>query len=152
VVVVRGAPEVAEPVAERWAQEHRSEFDVEMSVDLVPWRRPGGVDFHALIPHLLQSLRGWAWPLPPSGEGRFVVYRSQAARRKVLLRLRNPDQAAQVRGLVAGLPGSVVLVTSRRPLGGLVTEDAVLLDLTVSGPSSWARGKVYHVPPAPPAA
>ncbi|MEU5258996.1 hypothetical protein [Amycolatopsis sp. NPDC021455] len=131
VVVVRGPAAVVDALAANWARDRRNDFDIEVSADLVPWRRRGGVDLHSLTPVFLQALRGWAWPLPETFAGRVAEYREQAARRKVLIRLRNPDQAAQVRPWTAGLPGSVVLVTSRRLLGGLVTEGAAFLDLNL---------------------
>jgi len=128
--VVHGPAGAVDPLVAAWALEHRGEFDVEVSADLVPWRKRGGVDQYNLTAAFLQAIRGWAWPLPDTFGGRVAEYRAEAARRKVLVRLGNADQAAQVRPWVAGEPGSVVLVTSRRKLGGLITEGAAFVDMT----------------------
>ncbi|MBT2895934.1 BTAD domain-containing putative transcriptional regulator [Streptomyces sp. McG3] len=73
----------------------------------------------------------------PAGTGaRSGLFRSLAAGRRMLIVLDNADSAEQVRPLLPGAPGCMVLVTSRDSLTGLVvTEAAHRLTLDVLSPA-----------------
>ena len=72
--------------------------------------------------------------IPPGIEGRSALFRSLLDHRRMLIVLDNARNVAQVRPLLPGAPGSLVLVTSRNELTGLVAaEGAVLLTLDVLG-------------------
>jgi len=78
----------------------------------------------------LDALRGFLAGLGvpaaeiPADPGRAtVLYRTRAARRRVLVVLDNACDAEQVRPLLPGSPGSVAVVTSRRRLTGLIAAD-----------------------------
>lgn len=153
VVAVHGPAAVVDTAVDVWASEHRGEFDVELSADLIPFRKRGGVDQYSLAAVFLQAIRGWAQPLPSTFGGRVAAYRAHADRRKVLLRLRNAYSPAQVRPWISGLPGSVVLVTSRRRLGGLITEQATFVGLADAGeaqPPDLPKGTIAHRPESQP--
>ena len=68
----------------------------------------------------LQAFGVPAERVPAGLEARESLFRTLVARKKVLLLLDNARDAAQVRPLLPGSPGSLVVVTSRNQLQGLV--------------------------------
>jgi DNA-binding SARP family transcriptional activator/tetratricopeptide (TPR) repeat protein len=70
--------------------------------------------------------------IPPDTEARSALFRSLLDHKQMLIVLDNVRNVAQVRPLLPGAPGSLVVVTSRNELTGLVAaEGAVLLTLDV---------------------
>lgn len=61
--------------------------------------------------------------IPSTVESRSALYRSILAGRKVLIVLDNASSSGQVRPLVPGASGCLVLVTSRTRLSGLIARD-----------------------------
>ncbi|MEV0490497.1 AfsR/SARP family transcriptional regulator [Streptomyces atratus] len=133
MVNLHGAHEVGKSaLAVRWAHRRREEFpDGQLFAD------PRGSTAHPVGPgevlaNFLRSLGmtdGW---LPEAQEERSALLRSLVAGRRFLLVLDDAATAAQVRPLLPGTPGNLVLVTSRDPLLDLVTRaGAVPLALDV---------------------
>ncbi|WP_268221498.1 BTAD domain-containing putative transcriptional regulator [Streptomyces sp. EMB24] len=122
--IVHGPPETGKSaLAVRWAHGHHADFpDGQLYADLrgsgtapVP---PGTVLARFL--HSLGVRDAW---LPDTTEEAQVLFRSMVAGRRFLLLLDDAADPAQVRALLPGTPGNLVLVTSRAPLTGLVTRE-----------------------------
>jgi tetratricopeptide (TPR) repeat protein/transcriptional regulator with XRE-family HTH domain len=98
------------------------------------------VDLHGFTPDaeattpasaLDTLLRGLGVPgeqIPPRLDAMTALYRSALAGGRVLVVLDNAFDESQVRPLLPGAPGCLVLVTSRRRLAGLDDAEHILLD------------------------
>lgn len=87
------------------------------------------------LPLLLVALGVAAERIPSGADAQTALYRSLLAGRRVLLVLDNVAEAAQVRPLIPGAAGCLVVITSRDRLGGLVAVDgARRLTLDVLAP------------------
>ncbi|WUH99083.1 tetratricopeptide repeat protein [Spirillospora sp. NBC_00431] len=75
--------------------------------------------------------------IPPDIDGRAALWRTELAGRRVLLLLDNARGHEQIRPLLPGGPGCLVLITSRRRLAGL--DGARTLQLNVLAPVDAAR-------------
>ena len=78
----------------------------------------------------LHALGVPGWDIPADENDRAAQYRSMLAGRRMLVVLDNASEVEQIRPLLPGSPGCVVVVTSRDALAGLVARDgARRLDL-----------------------
>jgi DNA-binding SARP family transcriptional activator len=116
-------------LAVQWARTAADRFpDGQLFADL------RGYDPDA-APLRVQEAIGWflaalgipAAAIPPGSHERTGLYRSVLAARRVLLVLDNARNAAHVRPLLAGGPGSLAIVTSRSPLTGLAAAEGARL-------------------------
>lgn len=82
----------------------------------------------AVLDALLRGLGVRGAEIPPGLGARTALYRSVLAGRRVLVVLDNVANADQVRPLLPGAPGCLVLVSSRRRLAGLDDAELVTLD------------------------
>jgi DNA-binding SARP family transcriptional activator/tetratricopeptide (TPR) repeat protein len=89
-----------------------------------PPREPGDA-----LGMLLRALQAPAQRIPEETEERAALYRQRLAGTRTLVLLDNAASEAQVRPLLPGVPGCLVLVTSRRRLKGLDDARSVSLDL-----------------------
>lgn len=73
--------------------------------------------------------------IPTTMDGQVGLYRSMLAEQQLLIVLDNARDAAQVRPLLPGAPGCLVLITSRNQLSGLAaTDGAQLITLGLLAP------------------
>ncbi|TDD95115.1 tetratricopeptide repeat protein [Actinomadura rubrisoli] len=126
VVVVSGLGGVGKTgLGVHWAARAGSRFEGgHLYADLGARRHGGGVEVGDVLADFLRALGvGDEW-IPAGLAERGSLYRSVVADRKIFVLLDNVDQPAQVIPLVPGSPGSVVIVTSRRRLTGLLVSGA----------------------------
>jgi len=81
------------------------------------------------LDRLLRALGVPGAQIPAHVDDRAALYRGKLADTRTLIVLDNAGTEAQVRPLLPGVPGCLVLVTSRRRLTGLDTTDLVSLDV-----------------------
>jgi DNA-binding SARP family transcriptional activator/DNA-binding XRE family transcriptional regulator len=140
VAAVIGGPAGAgkSALALRWAHAVSEEFpDGQLYVDLRGSSPlvPGPVSAAKAIRGFLGALGGPA-ELPPGGaQAHAGLYRSLLAGKRMLIMLDDARDSAQVRPLLPGTPGCLVLVTSRWQLADLAVSDCAHL-LTVAALSS----------------
>ena len=112
-------------LAVHWARKVTDRFpDGQLYVNLRGYDAEGA----AVTP---EEVTGWflaalgvpAAQIPADGQARCGLYRSVLAGRRVLIVLDNARDAAQVRPLLPGSPGCLVVVTSRSALAGLVAAE-----------------------------
>lgn len=81
------------------------------------------------LDYLLRGLGASGSQIPADRDSRVATYRTVLSGRRVLVVLDNAASEAQVRPLLPGTPGCLVLVTSRRRLAGLDDAEHVILDI-----------------------
>ncbi len=123
-------------LAVHWAHQEADRFpDGQLYLNLQGFDPSGGpVQPAAAVRCLLEALAVPAARIPSGVQAQTGLYRSLLAGKTMLIVLDNARDAAQVRPLLPGTPGSMVLVTSRRQLTGLAAADgASLVTLDVLG-------------------
>jgi hypothetical protein len=131
--VAAGAPVVALRVpngnglASQWAYAHRREFiGGYLAVDFAAYQVGSGVEVRAVLAQCLRALD--AVNLPPSLAQRMTMFHAFVrSRGRMVIGLDNANQAAQVRPFI--VPNSLVIVSSYRRLGGLITDRALFLEV-----------------------
>ncbi|MFI6767690.1 NB-ARC domain-containing protein [Streptomyces sp. NPDC050355] len=131
VAVLSGLPGVGKSAtAHRWAQGERGRFPGgEFYVDFAELRAQVGGDVSAGVSRCLRALGVEDQYLPGTLGELTGMFRSRTADKRVLVVLDDVTEPAQVRALIPGAPGSVVLATSQGMLGELLTVGARLLPL-----------------------
>ena len=115
-------------LAVHWAQLHADRFpDGQLFVNLRGFDPSGApMDSAEAVRRFLIGLGTPPERIPADPEEQAALYRSRLAGRRVLIVLDNAREAEQVRPLLPGSPGCLVLITSRNQLGGLVALDGAL--------------------------
>src|SRR5262249_9696832 len=142
-----------------WAQQVADRFpDGQLYVNLRGFD-PGGsvMDPAEGVRRFLDALQVPPEQIPVDLDAQAVLYRSQLAGKRMLVVLDNARDTAQVRPLLPGAPGCLVLVTSRNELTGLIANDGahpITLDLLADDEARrlWAQRRGADGSAAEPAA
>src|SRR5215472_3790392 len=132
-IVITGPPGVGKTaLAVHFAHRLASQYpDGQLHVDLRGFGpAPSPVNPGTALRGFLDALRVPAARIPAELPGQAALYRSVLAGKRMLLVLDNARNARQVRPLLPGAPGSIVVITSRNKLAGLIaTEGAQSVEL-----------------------
>jgi tetratricopeptide (TPR) repeat protein/transcriptional regulator with XRE-family HTH domain len=121
-------------LAVRWAHQVAGRFpDGQLYVNLRGFHPSGKpMSSAAAVRGFLDALRVPVEQIPASPDAQAALYRSLLSGKRILILLDNARDAEQVRPLLPGSPGCLVLVTSRSQLAGLIAiEGAYALALDV---------------------
>lgn len=136
VLVMAGTAGVGKTsLALHWAHSVREQFpDGQLYADLRGYDPEAPVAAEQVLERFLRALDVGAAAIPTDREAMAASFRSLVAGRRMLIVLDNAATAAQVRPLLPGAPGCLVVVTSRNRLSGLsVREGARRITVDVLG-------------------
>jgi transcriptional regulator with XRE-family HTH domain/tetratricopeptide (TPR) repeat protein len=134
ISAIGGMPGVGKTaLALRWAHRVSWRFpDGQLYVNMRGYDPSGpSVDAAEVICRFLEALGVTPDRFPADRDGQAGLYRSLLAGRRMLIVIDNAQDAVQVRPLLPGTPGCLVLVTTRSPLVGLAVGGAQVLPLDV---------------------
>lgn len=122
IIVVAGQAGVGKTtLAVHWAHKNAQRFpDGQLYVDLCGFAGKPPLDAYDAMRDVLQSVDVRQEQISTTPAARLSQYRTVLSNRRMLVVLDDACTVDQVRPLLAGGPGSVVIVTSRNQLSGLV--------------------------------
>jgi tetratricopeptide (TPR) repeat protein len=125
LVVITGSAGVGKTaLALHWAHHVRERFpDGELYANLRGYDNSPAVTADVVLDRFLRDLGIAPQSVPADLDGRAALFRSLTADRRILIVLDNVADIAQVRPLIPGSPGPLLIITSRNQLPGLAIRD-----------------------------
>jgi tetratricopeptide (TPR) repeat protein len=125
VVVITGSAGVGKTaLALHWAHRVRDQFpDGELYANLRGYDDGPAISADAVLDRVLRDLGVPAQSIPIDLDGRAALFRSLIAERRFLIVLDNVVNIRQVRPLIPGGSGPLLIITSRNQLAGLAIRD-----------------------------
>lgn len=125
VVVITGSAGVGKTaLALHWAHRVRERFpDGELYANLRGYDDSPPATAEVALDRFLRDLGVVPQSIPADLDGRAALFRSLVADRRILIVLDNVADIGQVRPLIPGGPGPLVIITSRNQLSGLAIRD-----------------------------
>lgn len=125
VIVITGPAGVGKTtLAIHWAHRNAYRFPGgQFHVDMHGFSATDALDPQDVMRDILLGVNVPLSEICPTANARVSQYRTALARRQILLLADNADAVDTVRPLIAGAPGSLIIVTSRSRLPGLVAID-----------------------------
>ncbi|TYK52786.1 tetratricopeptide repeat protein [Actinomadura decatromicini] len=134
LVVVNGPGGVGKTtLALAWLHEVKADYEGQLFVDLRGFSGAEPLPPDEPLGRFLRALGAGAESAPTGVDEQAALFRSLTSGRRLIVMLDNAASAAQVRPLLPGAGSSLVVVTSRRRLSGLVVDGARFLDVPPLG-------------------
>ncbi|TDC62021.1 tetratricopeptide repeat protein [Actinomadura sp. GC306] len=116
-------------LALRWLHEIKDRYEGQLFIDLRGFSGTGPLPPDEPLERFLRALGAAPERIPTDTDEQAALFRSMTTGRRLVVMLDNAVSAAQVRPLLPGAGASLVVVTSRHRLTGLVMDGARFLDV-----------------------
>lgn len=120
-------------LALQWLHRIKDDYEGQLFIDLRGFSGTEPLPPDEPLERFLRALGAPPESIPPAIDEQSALFRSMTTGRRLIIMLDNAVSAAQVRPLLPGAGASLVVVTSRHRLTGLVVDGARFLDVDPLG-------------------